>query len=157
MRTTRKLTVAAAIAVAFALGLPGLAAAQTAPGLGSAQPGTPDVSQNPQFHVYRWDMRGVTYVQVNDIVGNPVAAFAADANGHVLVLPVGAPANVTVVTPATSAASAGAPVYQAGALNVTQVANGLAVSNSSTAAQPQSLAVCQDPGECTAVVAQPAH
>lgn len=156
MRITRKLTVAAAIAVAFAVGLPGLAAAQNAPGLGSAQPNTPDVSQNPQFHVYRWDMRGVTYIQVNDIVGNPVAAFAADAGGHVLVLPVGAPANVIVVTPAANAASAGAPVYKAGALNVTQVANGLTVSNS-TMAQPQSLAVCQDPGECTAVVAQPTH
>jgi len=157
-RMTRKLLAAATIAAVLAAGTPASALAQTAPGLGSSQPNTPDVTANPQFHVYRWNMNGVTYVQVNDIVGNPVLAFGAAGNGQVLVLPVGNPASVTVVAPAANASTAGATVYKTATLVVTQTASGFAVSNAGVAPQTQvQAAACQDPGECTGAPAAATH
>lgn len=153
-RPLRKLASAALIAVAIALAVPTLAIAQTSPGLGSSQPSTPDVSVNPQFHVYRWDLGGVTYVQINDIAGHPLVAFAA-GNGQVLVLPVGSPGNVSVVTPAANAASTNAKVYQTPAITVTQNAGVFSVSNSASTVQTQ--AICGDPAECTGLMAQPVN
>ncbi|WP_164931714.1 hypothetical protein [Dyella sp. M7H15-1] len=110
----------------------------------------PDVSANPQFHVYRWNLSGVAYVQVNDIAGNVLVAFAA-GGGQVLVLPIGNPANVSVVSPSVNAANIGSTVYNTATINVTQRSGVFSVSNSQTPVHTQAMMYCPDPGECTAV------
>jgi hypothetical protein len=92
-----------------------VAAQPSATGLGQAWPNSPDVSASPQWHVYVFTRDGIRYIQINDLGGNVLAAFAT-ANGQFLVLPVGRDAQ-HVSTPqhplaATNTASAhGEKVY----------------------------------------------
>lgn len=144
---------AVAIAIALAVSVPSTSHAQSAQGLGTSQPNAPDLSISPQFHVYRWDLAGIAYVQVNDSAGNVLGAFAA-GGGQVLILPVGKPSNFVSMSPAANSAAAGIPVYQTSTINVT-VSNGQFAVSNSPAAVVQTQAVCQDPGECSQVIAKP--
>ncbi|WP_175927454.1 hypothetical protein [Burkholderia cepacia] len=57
-------------------------------GLGSSWPNAPDVSANPNWHVYVFRRAGVKYIQVNDLSGT-VREVVATSAGEFLVLPMG--------------------------------------------------------------------
>ncbi|WP_266157156.1 hypothetical protein [Dyella silvatica] len=59
--------------------------------LGGAKPNLLDVSLNPNWHVYVYNDQGLSYVQVNDLVGQ-VRLIEATAGSDVMVLPIGADA-----------------------------------------------------------------
>lgn len=59
--------------------------------LGGAKPNLLDVSLNPNWHVYIYNDQGLSYVQVNDMVGQ-VRLIEATAGSDIMVLPIGADA-----------------------------------------------------------------
>jgi hypothetical protein len=85
-------------------------------GLGQAWPQATDVSASPNWHVYVFPKDGIKYIQVNDAAGNVHLAVAA-ANGHLVVLPMGADAGrvltrqVAAGTPAPAPADGTETVY----------------------------------------------
>ena len=93
-------------------------------GLGQSWPNTADVSRSPTMHAYVFMLRGVKYVQVNDINGNVLGAVGT-SNGEFITLPIGRYSNLvsTPQDPAESpvAAEAGAAqtVYQDDTTQVT--------------------------------------
>lgn len=116
--------------------------AQTNPGLGASWPIAQDVSPNAQFHVYRWLQGGVTYVQVNDALGNVQFAVGA-VNGVVFALPVGSAANVQVSQQPTSDSSSTInTLYSDASVTVQQ-------TTSNFVAHPTAQAACKDPTDCT--------
>lgn len=125
-----------------ALGLVGsaVAHAQDVGGLGKHWPNATDVSHSANFHAYRFDRDGVEYVQVNAQDGTPQLAVAS-GGGTILVLPVGVPGAVTVVTADTARAAAGVTVYTDTTIQVLATPTGYLVSPIT--------AQCSDPVECT--------
>jgi hypothetical protein len=117
-------------------------------GLGQAWPNTADVSRSPNLHAYVFMLRGVKYVQVNDINGNVIGAVGT-ANGEFITLPIGRFSNL-VSTPqepaadTTAAAPAATPttVYQDATTQIT------ATPLSNGTMQLTAQAVC-DPIECS--------
>lgn len=93
------------------------AATPTVTGLGQAWPNTNDVSRNPDFHAYQFDMQGVRYVQINDRNGTVRGAVAYIA-GQVLELPIGVDASRWTVTETPIAPSSSETVYQADGMTV---------------------------------------
>jgi len=139
----------AVFGVGLAVGLCGTAvAASPSTGLGQSWPNAPDVSTNPNFHVYVFDFGGIRYIQVNDINGN-VLGSVGSAGGTFLTLPIGRYANL-VDTPsqpatlpaATQPAAAPKPIYDDGttAITVTPLSNG--------AMQLRAADTCGDPVTC---------
>ncbi|QAU22865.1 hypothetical protein EO087_01740 [Dyella sp. M7H15-1] len=57
-------------------------------GLGSGVPGAPDVSVNPNYHVYRWVKDGISYLQLNDLKGGVLMAVEV-VQDQLIVLPMG--------------------------------------------------------------------
>jgi hypothetical protein len=114
----------AVLAGLMALGLAGVAGAQTAApasGLGQSWPNTVDVSASPNWHVYVFVLNGIEYVQVNDLNGTVHAAIGT-VGGTTIVLPVGVDAqNVTTSqSSSTSTSSSGTvTVYSDAATTVT--------------------------------------
>lgn len=139
----------AVLGVGLAAGLGGTAvAASSSTGLGQAWPNAPDVSTNPNFHVYVFDAGGVRYIQVNDANGN-VLGTVGSAGGVFLTLPMGRYANL-VDTPSqpaalptgTQPAAAPKPIYNDGstAITATPLSNGTM--------QLRAAEVCGDPVTC---------
>jgi hypothetical protein len=125
-------------------------------GLGASVPNTANVSANAQYQVFRWNLAGVEYVQVNDLSGNVL--FAVEAVGGVVVaVPVGTPSNVQVVTAATNAANGGAAVYSDANVTITVAAGAFyaspgsgSTSSSGTTVQPEAQPVtCTNPSDCS--------
>jgi hypothetical protein len=80
----------AALAMFLAMSVTGIAAAGSpaATGLGQAWPNATDVSANPNWHVYVFELNGVKYVQVNDLNGNVLGAIGT-VGGQFMTLPMG--------------------------------------------------------------------
>lgn len=80
-------------------------------GLGQSWPNTTDVSRSPSVHAYVFMLRGVKYVQINDINGNVLGAVGT-ANGQFITLPIGRFSHLvsTPQEPSDAAATAAAPV-----------------------------------------------
>lgn len=115
----------AALAVLMAMGATGVAFAGNPPstGLGQAWPNATDVSSNPHWHVYVFQLNGIKYVQVNDLNGNVLGAIGT-AGGQFITLPIGESAQHVSTSPQTAssstlAKSAGTVVYQDGATVIT--------------------------------------
>lgn len=139
-RRTGKVLGALTLALAFA-GVAGGASAAEAVGLGSRWPQAPDVSRAASFHAYRWESRGVEYIQVNGLNGSPLMAIAT-AGGNVLVLPIGQ-GNVAVLASAPQfPAQLGQVVYVNDHVEVTQADGGFYV-------RTLEVAPCSDPVECS--------
>lgn len=117
-------------------------------GLGQSWPNTVDVSRSPSLHAYVFMLRGVKYVQVNDINGNVLGAVGT-ANGDFITLPIGRFSNL-VKTPqgpaaeATAAVPVAAPtaVYEDDTIEVT------ATQLSDGTMQLKAENKCDDPMEC---------
>ena len=107
-------------------------------GLGAPWPTAPDVSRSAAFHAYKWEARGVAYIQINGADGAPLAAVAV-ASGQVIVLPIGRQDAVVVVPSET--ASGGAVVFDDGAVSVQQAGGGFQVRMAPASE-------CSDPIEC---------
>lgn len=121
-------------------------ASEPASGLGQAWPNAPDLSASPRWHVYVFQRDGVRFVQVNDLNGRVLGAFAT-AGGQYLVLPMGTGATLTA-GPADAAPTTGETVYRDDTLQVT-----------ATPATDGSLRLraadtpCTDPVECSTHIA----
>lgn len=97
-----RLMSSAVLAVSLAVATTGAVMAATpATGLGQSWPNAVDVSANPHFHVYRFEMGGVTYLQVNDTNGN-VLGSVGTVGGQFITLPIGRFAR-QVTTPSQTA------------------------------------------------------
>ena len=57
-------------------------------GLGERFPSARDVSQSENFHVYRFEEKGITFIQVNSLDGEVLAAFGV-AGKQPFTLPIG--------------------------------------------------------------------
>jgi len=125
-----------------------LAAQATGPasGLGQAWPNAPDVSASPRWHVYVFQRDGVRFVQVNDLNGRVLGAFAT-AGGQFLVLPMGSGANLTAGA-ADAAPTTGETVYNDGTLQVTAAPASDGSLRLRAADTP-----CTDPVECSTHIA----
>lgn len=124
-----------------------LADSPASSGLGQSWPNAADHSLSPHYHVFVFVKDGVRYIQVNDSVGQVRGALAT-AGGQILVLPIGAGAQVVTPPPAAAdaptapPAASTEPVYQDSQVTIT--------------AQPQSngtlllkaMSDCKDPAEC---------
>lgn len=145
-----------AFAMLMAMGATGIAFAGNSPatGLGQAWPNATDVSANPHWHVYVFELNGIKYVQVNDLNGNVLGAIGT-AGGQFITLPIGQFAmNVSTpqqaaVSPATGTAGAASTiVYKDDAMTLTATPQ----SDGSTqlnATRAIALTDCQsDPEEC---------
>jgi hypothetical protein len=121
-------------------------------GLGQSWPNTVDVSRSPSLHAYVFVLRGVKYVQVNDINGNVLGAVGT-ANGDFITLPIGRFSNL-VTTPQEPAAAATAAVPIAAAATVFQDATTVITSTplSDGTMQLNAQATCNDPVECSSRV-----
>jgi hypothetical protein len=109
----------ALLAALMALGVVSGAHAQTASassGLGQAWPNAADVSANPNWHVYVFQLNGIKYVQVNDLNG-AVHAAVGTVGGTAFVLPIGVDAQNVTTTPTTS--SSAVTVYQDATTTIT--------------------------------------
>jgi hypothetical protein len=155
MNISKRAVLAIASAVVFSS-----AAWSAAPstGLGQAWPNAADVSVSPHYHVYRFVLDGIQYIQVNGLGGTVHAAIAA-ANGTVLVLPVGVDAakakSMAAGTTAT-ASSAAETVYQDA--NVSVSATPQSDGSVQILATPHTQAqtdTCSNAGECSNVAAKP--
>lgn len=120
-------------------------------GLGQSWPNAADVSSNPSLHAYVFVLRGVKYVQVNDINGNVLGAVGT-SNGDFITLPIGRFSNL-VSTPQESAAAttatpvgAATTVYQDGSTVITST------PLSDGTMQLKAEAKCDDPVECSSRV-----
>lgn len=139
----------AVLGVGLAIGLCGTAmAASPNTGLGQAWPNAPDVSTNPNFHVYAFDFGGVRYIQVNDLNGN-VLGSVGSVGGTFLTLPIGRFANLvdtpsqpTALPATTQPAAAPKAIYNDGttAITATPLSNG--------AMQLRAADACGDPVTC---------
>jgi len=139
----------AVLGVGLVAGLSGTAmAASPTNGLGQAWPNAPDVSANPNFHVYVFDFGGVRYIQVNDANGN-VLGSVGSAGGIFLTLPIGRYANLvdtpsqpTALPAAMQPTAAPRPVYNDGttAITATPLSNG--------GIQLRAADACGDPVTC---------
>lgn len=130
--------------LALALGMAGAsggAAAADGVGLGARWPQATDMSRAPSFHAYRWDSRGVAYVQVNGPDGTPMMAIAT-AHGNVLVLPIGQGRVSLLASTLQVPQQLGQVVYSDGAVEVTQADGGFFV-------RTMEQAPCSDPVECS--------
>lgn len=108
----------ALVTVALLLGC-GTAAATTptTTGLGQSWPAATDVSASTQFHVYRFEEAGVSYIQVNDLAGT-VRGAVANLDGQLLELPVGVDASHWTIVPEGGTSAAGDTVYQGDGMKV---------------------------------------
>ncbi|MHA7216866.1 hypothetical protein ACX83E_00900 [Burkholderia pseudomallei] len=86
IKTTLRRTLLAGV-IALAMSTSGYAETP-AKGLGQSWPNTRDVSLNPAWHVYVFKLRGIKYVQINDVNGKVLGAIGT-ANGQFIVLPIG--------------------------------------------------------------------
>ncbi|MET3652497.1 hypothetical protein [Dyella japonica] len=120
---------AVAVVMALATGIAGAAGAAPAVGLGSAWPNAQDVSRSSNWHVYVFVRDGVKYVQVNDAAGNVRGGVASTVDGATTIaLPLG----TGEVTVAPVAPTNGAVIYDDGATSVSQSAQGLTATPSTT-------------------------
>jgi hypothetical protein len=105
--------------VAFALLLccGSAAAAPATTGLGQSWPNASDLSASSQYHVYRFEKAGVTYIQVNDLAGN-VRGAVSNIDGQLLELPVGVDASHWSIVPEGSTSTTGDIVYQGDGMKV---------------------------------------
>ncbi|MFK2855380.1 hypothetical protein ISP18_12330 [Dyella humi] len=145
------------LAVAVVVGFSSAAwSAAPSTGLGQAWPNAADVSVSPHYHVYRFVLDGIQYIQVNDLGGTVHAAIAA-ANGTVLVLPIGvdaAKAKSAVAGTSATASSIAETVYQDATVSVS--ATPQSDGSVQVLATPKAAAdTCSNPGECSNVVAKP--
>ena len=117
-------------------------------GLGQSWPNTVDVSSNPSLHAYVFVLRGVKYVQVNDINGNVLGAVGT-ANGDFITLPIGRFSNLVSTPQESAAATTATPiaspttVYQ----DSTTVITSTPLSDGTM--QLNALTKCDDPIECS--------
>lgn len=119
-------------------------------GLGQSWPNTVDVSRSPSLHAYVFMLRGIKYVQVNDINGNVLGAVGT-ANGDFITLPIGRFSNL-VSTPQEPAAEATSATPVAAATTVFQDDNTeiTATPLSDGSMQLQATNKCdEDPLECS--------
>jgi hypothetical protein len=127
-----------------ALGLPAIAAAQTAApatGLGQAWPNAVDLSHSPSWHVYVFERDGIRYIQINDRNGTVHAALGQTGD-TVFALPVGVDSDhVTVAAPAQNDALPPA-IYQDESISV------MAVPQSDSTTQIMVKVACADIGKC---------
>ncbi len=77
-------------------------------GLGERFPAAKDISKSPDFHVYKFRKDGITYIQVNRLDGQVVAAIAG-AEGHYSALPIGSLPIRSVIMGGANPAYFGAP------------------------------------------------
>lgn len=136
--------------LACGLALPfAVPAQQAAPGLGQAWPNVPDVSQNPQWHVYVFHLNGIKYIEVADLSGRIVSAVAT-ANNQYIALPVGAypqyvsTPNQTAQLPKGVASATPTTVYQDTATTVSVAT----ASNGAVATSAAVVGGCTNPIEC---------
>lgn len=117
-------------------------------GLGQSWPNTVDVSRSPSLHAYVFVLRGVKYVQVNDINGNVLGAVGT-ANGDFITLPIGRFSNLvtTPQDPATAATSA-VPVAAATTVYQDDTTQVTATPLSDGSVQLKASGKCDDPMEC---------
>jgi hypothetical protein len=116
----------AVLAVSLAVVTSGAVIAATpATGLGQSWPNAADVSVHPHFHVYRFELGGVTYIQVNDSNGN-VLGSVGTVGGQFITLPIGrfapqvtTPSQPAAASVAVAATAAPATVYNDGATAIT--------------------------------------
>lgn len=128
-----------------AIGLTSTAFAQTstpATGLGKAWPNAADLSANPNWHVYVFVLKGIKYIQVNDLNGT-VHAAVATAAGTSIVLPMGIDAD-NVQTETSSASSTTQTVYSDATTTVT------ATPQSNGTTQFVVANTCSNPVSCSA-------
>ncbi|MFC5740335.1 hypothetical protein [Dyella tabacisoli] len=86
--------------------------------LGSSKPNLLDVSLNPNWHVYVYNDQGLTYIQVNDLIGQ-VRLIEATAGTDVIVLPIGSDAGrVAKPHDQASMSSNAVLVYQSSSLKL---------------------------------------
>lgn len=105
MKFSRMSVFALAMACALFASTGSAQTATPATGLGQAWPNAQDVSQNPHYHVYIFKKDGIRYIQVNDLAGGVLGAFAV-AGKEILALPIGHTATVTTTaSPEVSTAS----------------------------------------------------
>ena len=143
-------------ATLLALGLSGAASAGSpTQGLGEAWPNARDVSLNPHYHAYRFVLHGITYLQINDSVGNTIGAVAT-AGGQFIVLPIGHAESVATpqqsATTSNAAAPAGTPsvVYNDGRSRVTAtpMTDGTTMLTAATQLATATDSICTDPAAC---------
>ncbi|XRD86147.1 hypothetical protein ISN73_07095 [Dyella acidisoli] len=134
----------------FALGLSGAASAGTpTQGLGQSWPNARDVSLNPHYHAYRFLSHGITYIQINDSVGNTIGAVA-DAGGQFIVLPIGHEESVATPQEAATTSNVAAPagassvVYNDGSSTVTATP----MTDGTTTLIVSMDSICTDPAAC---------
>ncbi|WP_346949453.1 hypothetical protein [Dyella sp.] len=143
-----------ALLVLFALALAPLAA-QAAPqspgsqssGLGQAWPNAPDVSASPHWHVYVFERDGVRFVQINNLNGRVMGAFAT-AGGQFLVLPMGSGAGLSVAPAGSAVPAGGELVYNDGTVQLTAAPAADGSHNLRAFDLP-----CTDPVECSTHIA----
>jgi hypothetical protein len=116
-------------------------------GLGQSWPNTADVSRSPSLHAYVFVLRGVKYVQVNDINGNVLGAVGT-ANGDFITLPIGRFSNL-VSTPQEPAATAAVPVAAATTVYQDATTKLTATQLSDGTMQLMAAPTCTDPIECS--------
>ncbi|WP_250901778.1 MULTISPECIES: hypothetical protein [unclassified Dyella] len=147
-RSPRRL-VRCALSVLFALALAPLAvqAAPQSSGLGQAWPNAPDVSASPHWHVYVFERDGVRFVQVNDVNGRVMGAFAT-AGGQFLVLPMGIGASLSVAPAGSAVPANGELVYSDGTVQLTAAP----AADGSLKLRAFDLP-CTDPVECSTHIA----
>ena len=117
-------------------------------GLGQSWPNTVDVSRSPSLHAYVFELRGVKYVQVNDINGNVLGAVGT-ANGDFITLPIGLFSNlVTTPQEPASEATAAVPVAAAKTVYEDDTTEITATQLSDGTLQLKASAKCDDPIEC---------
>lgn len=142
----------AALGIFMGLSFSGLSIAAEAPatGLGQAWPNAVDVSLSPHWHVYVFVLKGIKYIQVNDINGNVIGAIGT-AGGQFITLPIGEDSQY-VSTPQqrvanTSSINTASPttVYRDGSTVVTAAPQSDGVTTLSAAA------ICQDPSSCSSL------
>lgn len=136
--------------LACGLALPFAASAQQAePGLGQAWPNLPDVSRNPQWHVYVFQLNGIKYIEVADLSGRIVSAIGT-ANHRYIALPVGAyPQYVSIphqaaLLPRGVASATPTTVYR----DSTTTVSVATASNGAVATTAMVSAGCTNPIEC---------
>jgi hypothetical protein len=138
----------ATLAGMIALGTACTAAAQTSPpaaaatGLGESWPNSPDVSANPNWHVYVFHKDGIRYVQINDRNGNILAAVG-EATGMVFALPIGMDAQRVQVSSARDGGITSQPVYQDAEVTL------MMAPQDDGSLGVLAMSSCTDPGVCT--------
>jgi hypothetical protein len=89
-------------------------------GLGQSQPPTPNISTDPEWQVYLFESDGISYYQVNDLMGR-VQFIVGQANGRVWLLPAGTarlPAIRNIATTSTLSVAPGREVYRGSSIAI---------------------------------------